>query len=223
MTERRAVLFLFASLMLGSCAGSAPEILFVDRQIAITVPSVDRPTRETLRVFISVRDEDGSQDIAAVLVAHDESELLWRLEPEQWIRVTYGGDEWFGHPRLEHPSARSLPRGRYTVVVEDRSGTSDETDFFLSEPDSGDVPPIPVLRDANGRFTVEARGPVILRGYTVSGELAVTRAVEPGPLPADVVNSLRSAEVRRIYLYGAPDPESPGQRISAPFELPRQQ
>lgn len=222
MTARRAMLFLLAFLILSSCAGSAPEILFVDRQLAVTAPSVDGPSRESLRVFASVRDEDGSQDIAAVLVAHDESELLWRLEPEQWVRVTYGGDEWFGHPRLEHPSARSLPRGRYTVVVEDRSGTSDESDFFLSAPDSGDVPPIPVFRDADGRFSVEG-GPVILRGYTVGGELAVTRAIEPGPLPADVVDSLRSAEVRRIYLYGAPDGESPALRISAPFELPRQQ
>jgi hypothetical protein len=186
---------------IAACSGSPPEILFVDRSLNIVEDGSNENGRESLRVFVAVRDPDGPQDIERISVAHEESELVWYLDPESWSTLSYGGDEWYGHPRLQHPQGEALPRGRFSVIAQDRAGGASETEFFLTSPISAEAPSFPELVQGDGELQVVFETPVIVRGYSAAGELVFSRVVAPGLLSDAVIEELRASGADHFYLF----------------------
>jgi len=208
-----------AILFLSSCSGSPPEILFVDRSLRLIENPSKSSAEESLRIFVAIRDPDGSADIESLVIAHENSELVWNLDPGTWSTVSFGGDEWYGHTRLEHPQNAPLPRGRFTVIAEDGAGGRAESEFFLTAPVPEEMPLFPALVQVDGEVTLISEAPLSLRAYSSAGELVLSRAVAPGEVPALVVDNLRTSAAEYVYLFLDQHDGTGVNLISGPFNL----
>jgi hypothetical protein len=216
---------LFALLLvLSACSGSPPEILFVDRSLHLVADPAESSPREALRVFVAAEDEDGPQDISRVLIVHEESEILWDFDEASWQVIEYGGDRWYGHSDLELPNSERVPRGRFTIVVEDAAGNSVESEFFLSAPLADFPIQQPFLEQEGGDVFLRAASAVVLRAYTRSGDLVLTQSLEPGRMEAALRSSLADLDGRVLFLYQRSAGQEELPVISGPFPVtPRSQ
>jgi hypothetical protein len=103
---------------------------------------------ESLSVFASIHDPDGSEDIEALYLACDEASLVWKFDKDTWIEKEQEGSTWIGSNAIAMPDGSALPRAAYRLMVVDAAGERDERLFRLAEPPS-DVKVTAQLRDGN--------------------------------------------------------------------------
>jgi len=72
---------------------------------------------------------------ARMYLVHDDSELYWHLNADNWVFKEEGGSYWVGANGLEGPEA-SLPRGTYRMLVVDKAGERAERTFTVNAPDT---------------------------------------------------------------------------------------
>jgi hypothetical protein len=215
---RAVLLCLTLTPLLFACSGASPEILYADAQLFLVNDLETGERYESIRLFVSVNDEDGPDDVAVLYVDHTASELYWEFDSSVWVQTEFTGDSWFGVPDLRMPAGEAFPRGRYRVIVEDGALHRSEGSFSITaevqDPDSlvfpslrhGDVP------------TVVAEEPVILRVYTRAGQMPINEEVVPGPVDASVLDALPDETGLTAYLSTRPG----GYRLVAgPFDLER--
>lgn len=211
---------LAAAVLFAACTGSPPEILHAEAELLLLVDPVGEEAVEVLRLFVAVRDRDGADDPATILVTSESHELSWEFTREEWVTVEYGGDTWYGMPELRGVPGSPLPRGRYRVVVEDRSLARDESDFHLTAPPT--VPPtdrLPRLLVSGDTYRIDSDEEVVLRVYNRVGNLVVDRRVTSGLLPREIESQLPRESGLSAYLYAL---AGPGPRqVVGPFELRR--
>lgn len=204
------------AVLLASCAGAEPEILFPDARISLRLDPQSGETAEVLRLFVAVRDPDGPDDPARIFVIHDEAQLYWEMARESWAHLEYAGDDWYGIPDIRLPDGRDLPRGRYRVIVEDGALSRDESEFFITEssPDrSAGFPRLDLSRDPP---QVVFDAPVIMHVYGRGGELISNRALAPGPVPPEIWSRVPDASGVQVFLVSAGDGY---QKESGPYRL----
>ena len=128
------VAFLPATLFLSGCSGSAPEILYPEAEL-VRVDDLDSGTRyEAVRFFVSVRDDDGIDDLVRVYVDHADAQLYWELDSQMWVQTGIGADHWVGVSELRMPRDEPFPRGRYRVVIEDKAYQRAQGEFSITTP-----------------------------------------------------------------------------------------
>jgi hypothetical protein len=202
--------------LLAACSGSPPEILATDLRLALTLDPSDGTTAETLRFYVAIRDPDGSEDPALIVLEHAEAGLRWELGREEWIAIEYAGDMWYGAPDLRGPSGGQMPRGRYSIAVEDQALTRVNADAFLTAPEAPEDPVFPMLEGSANALTVSYSEPVVLRVYSRAGQMRLNQVVRSGPVPADVLELLPDES----GLLGFVESTSSEPRlISGPFRL----
>ena len=221
MSSRAAfsVVSVFVMLIaLVSCTGSAPEILYPDAQLVLLVDPSSGERAEILRLFVAVRDPDGSDDPARIFLSHEEAELYWEFSRDEWAYLEYAGDDWYGMPDIRMPDGAPLPRGAYRITVEDAGLSRSETDLFLSSrPIDRDLS-VPQLRVDGSQVRVIFDSNVVLRVYSRSGQMVVNRVVAPGVLPDDVARQIPDEAGLQAFVTtfgGEP------RRESGPYSLPR--
>lgn len=194
-----------AAVLFASCSGAEPEILFPDAQLSLLRDPQTGSTAEILRLFVAVRDPDGSDDPARMFVIHDEAQLYWEMSRESWAHLEYAGDDWYGMPDIRLPGGRDLPRGRYRIIVEDGSLSQDESEFFITEssPDRDAGFPRLDLSTETPRVVYDAA--VIMRVYGRGGDLLSNTVVGPGPIPSDVWSRVPDESGVQICLVSAGD------------------
>jgi len=207
-------------ITLTGCGGAPPEILFADAQLFLVNDRDTGEVHESLRLFIAVNDDDGVEDLSVVFVVHDESELYWQASAEEWVTLEQDRDSWIGLPDLRPVAGRSFPRGRYRLILEDRSLQEVEGSFGVTAPvlDPASVE-FPLLRKTGSDFEISADGTVVIRVYTRSGKLVLSREVSAGLMGPDLVREIPDEGGLTVYLSSPP-----GQAVrllSGPFPYER--
>ncbi|MFW6312417.1 MAG: hypothetical protein ACOC2N_00850 [Spirochaetota bacterium] len=216
MRLRRRTALAAAVVLLSGCAGGAPEILFPDAQLSLLLDPQTGATVETLRLFVAVRDPDGSDDPSRAFIIHDEAELFWEMTRESWVYLEYAGDDWYGMSDIRLPDGRDLPRGRYRIIVEDGSLSKDEGEFFITEPSPDRDAGFPRLDLSGDTPRIVYDAAVIMRVYGRGGELLSNRVVSPGPVPSDVWARVPDETGAQIFLSSTSDDY---RRESGPYQM----
>ncbi len=207
-----------AALSAAGCSGSAPVILYPEADLYLVDDRSTGTVYESLRFFIAVRDEDGPSDVASVFVIHDQSELYWALEENNWVSLESQGDDWFGAPQIRTPDGAPLPRGQYRVLVEDRARRRATTSFTVTDPvRSPEQVRFPALSGSGRNITVQSSQTVILRVYDRTGRSVYASRVAPGRLPESVVDALPNQRGLDAYL-STEGSERP-RLLSGPFAI----
>lgn len=205
-------------VLLLSCTGSPPEILYPDTQLLLLHDPHADTIAEVLRLFVAVRDPDGADDPARIFLVHPDQELYWEFSREEWAYLEHGGEHWYGMPDIRMPDGRSLPRGRYRVIVEDAGLARSETDLFLS----AEVPdrdlPAPRLVVDGGDVRVSYSTEVVLRVYTRSGQLVLNQIVAPGALPEGLLRQIPDEAGVQAFVSTL---QEEVRRVSGPYALPQ--
>ena len=207
MKARRGLLvtLVCVAILLASCAGAEPEILFPDARVSLRLDPQTGATADILRLYVAVRDPDGPDDPARIFVIHDDAELYWEMARESWAYLEYAGDDWYGTPDIRLPDGRDLPRGRYRVIVEDGSLSRDESEFFITEPSPDRSSAFPRLDLVSDPPRIVSDAPVIMHVYGRGGELVSNRGLAPGPVPPDVWSRVPDESGVQIFLVSAGD------------------
>ncbi len=136
--NRRSILavLLGASLtVLWTCSANIPQVGAINSRLIVYASDANGGRSERITVFASVSDSDGREDIADMYIIHDESELYWHLNPDNWVFKEESGGLWVGANGLEGPLS-TLPRGSYRILIVDRAGERAERTFILSAPET---------------------------------------------------------------------------------------
>lgn len=197
----RDTLFGLTLLLVSSCSGAQPEILFTDWQLISQRRPDDAVPTEHLRLFVAVSDADGVRDIERILVVHEASELYWELTQENWVQLEYGGDEWIGAHEIRVPAGSGeMLRGRYSVEVYDAAQGVATDSFFVNLPraEASDAAAVE-LRNVPVPTLVAPDG-AIMRAYGSTGEVLFQESLSAGPLGDSVLERLRSEPGSVFYL-----------------------
>lgn len=219
----RLLVGLAAALAFGlviGCGGAAPEILFADAELFFVQDRETGTVGESLRLYVAVNDGDGIEDLSVLSIVHDESEIYWQASAEEWVVVDQDGDSWIGMPDLRPVSGDHFPRGRYRLILEDKSLQETEGSFGITAPplEIGTIV-FPSLITGGSEPVVAADGPVVVRVFTRVGKLVVSREVSAGPLADTVLREIPEESGLQVYLSSPP---GDGVRLmSGPFELNR--
>ena len=205
-------------VLLPACTGSPPELLFAEARLFLRLDPSSRGASEHLEMYAAVRDDDGDDDVASLLIVHDESELVWEFSRDEWVSLTYGGDRWIGSPDLRVPDARRLPRGEYRVIVRDAAHQESTASFYVISPElEPDEITFPTLSRVDSVTSVVAFGTVTIRVYSRTGALVVNEAVGSGRLPGDLFG--RIAEHSGGSVYVQQEHASGVMLIAGPYEV----
>jgi hypothetical protein len=210
-----------ASLLLWllGCSGARPEVLQSDGTLFLVDDLESGQRYESIRLFVAVNDENGVDDIGVVYVDHADQELYWEFDASTWVQFEFAGDTWIGMPDMRMPHSEAVPRGRYRVIVEDLALQRTEGQFSVTaDPVDLDGLVFPRLV-TSPRLEVVASRPVVLRVYTRSGQMPVNGRMDPGPVPADLLERLPDESGLIAYL--TMDGEDGAKLISGPYDVPR--
>jgi len=131
---RRAAALLAATLAalaaLG-CGSKLPAISALEWRLE-TRPAESGPDYESLSVFVSIKADEGLDNLESLWVVNDDSALAWRLTDRDWIKTVEGGDTWIGGSALASPRFEGLPRGLYRCIAIDIAGERTEKAFQVS-------------------------------------------------------------------------------------------
>ncbi len=128
----RPFVFCLIVFLVLSCAGSPPQLLETFLQVTVFHDTELDATYEQLTFFAHVRDEDGIDDVDALFLIHDETQLVWRLTPDKWVLRSRGTENWLGAETLTMADYTAFPRGSYRILVSDRAGRRDESVVTLA-------------------------------------------------------------------------------------------
>jgi hypothetical protein len=207
-------------LFISACGGSPPEILFADAQLFLVDDRESGTRHESLRLYVAVGDGDGVEDLSLLSVVHDESELYWQASSEDWTVVEQDGDSWIGLPDMRAAPGEPFPRGRYRLVLEDYSLQETESGFGItaSALDPHSVT-FPFLETSAEGTRLVADGPVVVRIFTRTQKLVVSREVSPGLVDDSLFRELPNEAGLEAYLSTPPGPAV--RLMSGPFEVQR--
>ncbi|MCL2294254.1 MAG: hypothetical protein FWC36_05260 [Spirochaetes bacterium] len=118
-----------------SCSESSPEINQIFWQITKFHDIENNIFYDRLSVFLEVYDEDGVEDIRTIYVIHDNEELFWKINEDNWVFKTFNNENWFGSNNIVMNDFSGFPFGRYRVIVIDDAGERAETTFTISSYD----------------------------------------------------------------------------------------
>lgn len=164
---RRAIFIVAAVMFAAACSSHAPEIMQTDAALVFD-RTPEGAVTQSVRLFVDVFDADGRADLALLRLRHAESETEWLLQPEEWTVVESSGEFWVGASRWS-PGGATVPRGNYTITVEDLAGRRAETSFVLpARPATAQISRFP-------RFEVDAQGLPVAVGGTASDRVALVR------------------------------------------------
>lgn len=117
-----------------SCSGADPVIYQLETQMQ-AYWKYPYGFAERLLVQILADDEDGFDEIYEVYVIHDERELYWRANKDEWdIQTDRDDKDWIVLTNIISNTSDTLPRGTYRVVLMDYSGYRDERSFEIDAP-----------------------------------------------------------------------------------------
>ena len=133
--KRRIVLIglLALALLPLACSNNPPQINNIRWQVVLFRNRLLGDTYQRLSVFLLANDKDGEKDLESMYVINDNDELFWSLPSEKWEKATIHGATWIGSNGLSMPDGRNLPAGMYRVLLEDQSGQTVETQFYVKK------------------------------------------------------------------------------------------
>lgn len=220
LSGRFLVCVAVAAILLASCGGAPPEILFADAQLFLVQNLENGTVGESLRLFIAVRDSDGIEDLSVVSIVHDRSDLYWQVTAEEWVTAEQDGDSWIGLPDIRPITGREFPRGSYRLLLEDESLQRVEGSFSITAPplDQDEVT-FPFIVGNGEAPELVAPQTVIFRVYNRTDQLVLSREVSPGVLGESLLEELPDESGLQAYLSSLP---GEGIRLySGPFQVPR--
>ena len=197
------MVFLAISLI-SSCASGPPEILGVEWTLE-SRPATNQGSRtvqEDLSVFARVHDSEGLDDIEAMWVINDASELCWTLGPSSWTKRSLGSDDWLGASGLSMPDGLQPPMGRYRLIVADLAGNRAIYEFTIGESSEANGLPSPDWKD--GRISLAKAWPEnYLLVYDASGSLLRSAVISmAGGSLASIAGSADAARAQAFAIYG---------------------
>lgn len=192
--ELSLLLIIVAILSLASCGGEPPELLAVEARLEI------RPgeggERETLSIFVNLRDGDGIEDIEALWIVNEGAELAWGIGPDKWTFRNEGAETWIGAADLAMPDYSPLPRGGWRVIAADLAGRRSERSFRIEKDASS--PASPSLKIVGRSVEIISTWPeTTLVAYDAAGSLA--RAVSARAGRADIDTLFGRADTERVF------------------------
>lgn len=125
---------LISAFLVLSCSSGNPEIRSNLVQV-LRVEGSDGSFAERLSVFVFFDDTDGPADFGSIIVSHDKSGLSWTISSDAVMVRLRGKDRWAGSNALAGPADAPLPKGEYTIAVQDLAGNEAVTKFTLPTPD----------------------------------------------------------------------------------------
>ncbi|MEI8096245.1 MAG: hypothetical protein WCG80_18690 [Spirochaetales bacterium] len=218
---------------LSACSNSQPQIGQVFSQVNQVWSPTAKVWQPRLSVFVLVSNADGIEDIDRLHLVHDNSRLVWSLEPSQWTRIDRTGEMWLGANNLSVPGdsgPAEIPTGAWKVLVLSKAGQQAESAFVIPPPPPGNLPPRPPVRLdlPAGWSATERQGSFRLTGFASDyvvwtlGETGEVLAQKPQTSPVFSLTSLLPAatlgRVRSLMFYSYD--KLAGQGLEAgPFEL----
>lgn len=121
-------------LLLASCTIYSPELISYEYKVSLINDVEAEMVYESLTFYAHVDDEDGESDLYSLVINHEDSGLFWELIAGDWDRLERSGEIWVGSHSLIMPQGSPLPRGKYSIVLNDYYGHSVSEEFSLSEP-----------------------------------------------------------------------------------------
>jgi hypothetical protein len=221
-------------LILINCTGSPPEIIQNFHQLNIRKAPETGLIREQLSVFVQVEDEDGFDDIEALVVYSEHHDLVWEFNSNNWEYRERGGEEWIGFTALAMPDYSSIPRGEYQVEVTDLAGEKRNSVFHLTADKADyDAVPFPRFRNTGEGFLFENQSETVTDlavwvfdpGNNFLGSYGVQ---QEGVIPIEsLIPRGRNPKSYTFFAYGywntpgmglIQGPYSEGDERSSPFE-----
>jgi hypothetical protein len=192
------------SLQISSCSGSFPRIHELRWKLILLQEAQSTEIQETLSVAVDVTDEDGTEDLEAVAVIHDQEELYWKISHDQWEWKSFGGKKWLVCSGLQPPQRNGMPRGNYRIVVTDLAGYRAESEFSITVPAySIRFPQVQWEEDA--LRLIPGSGPSLLALVSFTGVVLGTLPLKSGLNPLNVFFS--SPKIRtgakEMYVYSS--------------------
>lgn len=216
----KLLVFTAFSLFLISCSGAVPEIGQIIWQVNFLQTPSESSGHQELSVFILIEDEDGIGDIDYIYLIHDESELFWKLNSNDWAQKVLGGKNWIGSNSIRMSDRSNLPSGTYRLVVIDKAGERDTREFNLSEK---------MLEIKNDKFFPELMigSDIVISSqfsdntlwiYDEEMELLKNIKIENGKINMNIINNDTSNKARWVSIYSY-DTENGIGLIKGPYSL----
>lgn len=133
MSRRTVIIFtiLISCSLFFSCSQEPPEIIQNYWQLTVVNNVINKTRYEELSLFLHVIDPDGIEDIESVYLIHDDSELFWKLEKQNWETYNNQDEQWLGSNAIVLNDYADFPRGTYRIIVIDATGERDKTEIFI--------------------------------------------------------------------------------------------
>lgn len=126
-----SIIIVVSAVLVFSCTGEPPQILQVYWELNV-LNDIDAGRQyEVLSAFMNVNDSDGFDDIVNIYIIHDESEMFWTLDQNNWAIVRERDENWLGSNSISTANKTPLPRGDYRVLIVDAGGDRSEGSFYL--------------------------------------------------------------------------------------------
>lgn len=214
------LIYTLFSIFLISCSGAVPEIgQFIWQVNFVRTPS-ESTGRQELSVFLLIEDEDGIGDIEYIYLIHDESELFWKLNSEDWTLKVLGGKNWIGSNSIRMSDLSILPSGNYRLVVIDKAGERDSRSFNISKSilDIKNSEYFPRLL-IDSSIVIESKfSDNTLWIYDEKMEILKNIKIENGKINMDIINNDTSDKARWVSIYSF-DAENGIGLIVGPYSL----
>jgi hypothetical protein len=167
-----------------ACGGGAPELVSISYQVNLAPSDASNKAIERLSLLAYAKDPDGAADFDVMYVLHDASEQYWTISGKNLVVREEAGAFWVGAENIQMADASPIPRGRYRIILKDRSGESAETELAIGAPDTRTIKP-PEFKIENGDYTFSstfARNVLLLRDASGTTVAAVELASKSGTM-----------------------------------------
>ena len=216
----KLLVFTAFSLFLISCSGAVPEIGQIIWQVNFLQTPSESSGHQELSVFILIEDEDGIGDIDYIYLIHDESELFWKLNSDDWAQKVLGGKNWIGSNSIRMSDRSNLPSGTYRLVVIDKAGERDTREFNLSEKmlEIKNDKKFPELIIGSDIVISSQFSDNTLWIYDEEMELLKNIKIENGKINMNIINNDTSNKARWVSIYSY-DTENGVGLIKGPYPI----
>jgi len=124
-------IFFLILILFFSCGGAKPEIMQIEWR---TVMRDDGITRfEELDIYLDIYDPDGKDDLAAISIYPQNTDLVWSQPVKNLKYIKKEGISWLVYPPLRG-TGRELPEALYVIKLEDLAGQCTEFTFRPEPP-----------------------------------------------------------------------------------------
>jgi len=212
---------LFLSLVLlgffWACSDTPPEIIQYYTQPNLLRDETSGEVFHQFSVFLHLEDEDGTDDIESIFLIHDEEELFWELNSENWTTVTTDSETWIGSNGIAFPGGLAPAKGLFRIFVLDAAGERTVEELYIQPPEKSSKVAFPQLdiRDDGSLFIKSTGREHTLWYYDDSGSIVESHKTSDRNVPVP-----KSADrISQVYVYSYSDENGCGV-ISGPYQLP---